>query len=84
MTVAERDLLEALLDLEAEVANAARQGRRPEVLSRVLRLRDLAGRLPADSDPLLVHCLERHSWEKARLALEGRRDEVHHAPERSA
>ncbi len=74
----ERDLLAALHALDQEVADAARAGRKPEVVSRVMRLRELSGGLPPGADPLLRHCLERQSWEKARLLLEGRRSEVRH------
>lgn len=80
MTDVERALLATLVDMEQEVETAARTGRRPDVISRVHRLRDLTASLPADSDPMLLHCLQRHSWEKARLTLEGRSDEVSHGP----
>ena len=78
MTDMERALLEQLIGFEAEVANAAGAGRRPEVLPWILRLRGLAAALPADTDPVLLHCLERHSWEKARLALQNRHSEISH------
>lgn len=80
MTDLERELLATLVDLEQEVGTAARTGRRPDVISRVNRLRELTASLPPESDPMLFHCLQRHSWEKARLALEGRGAEVRHSP----
>ena len=76
----ERALLATLLDMEQEVETATRTGRRPDVISLVNRLRDLTASLPPESDPMLLHCLQRHSWEKARLTLEGRSDEVRHSP----
>lgn len=76
----ERSLLATLVDMEQEVETAARTCRRPDVISRVNRLRDLTASLPPDSDPMLLHCLQRHSWEKARLTLEGRGTEVRHSP----
>lgn len=78
MTDVERALLDALRDLEHEVADAAQLGRRPEVVTRVLRLRELTSALPLQADPMLMHCLQRQSWEKARMILEGRQSEVRH------
>ena len=68
MTDVERALLDALRDLEHEVADAAQLGRRPEVVTRVLRLRELTSALPLQADPMLMHCLQRQSWEKAPTA----------------
>lgn len=78
MTDVEHALLIALQDLDREVADASASGRRPEMVPRVMRLRELTAVLPAGSDPMLMHCLERHSWEKARMILDGRRAEVRH------
>lgn len=78
MTDLEQALLAALQELDHEVAEATVAGRRPEVVPRVMRLRELTAALPRGSDPMLLHCLERHSWEKARMLLDGRRAEVRH------
>ena len=78
MTDVEQALLVALQDLDREVTEANSAGRRPEVVPRVMRLRVLAAELPPGSDPMLMHCLERQSWEKARMILDGRRAEVRH------
>lgn len=78
MTDLEQALLIALQDLDREVVDAAAAGRRPEMVPRVMHLRELASTLPPGTDPMLMHCLERHSWEKARMILDGRRSEVRH------
>ncbi len=78
MTDVERTLLEQLIGLENEVATAVAAGRKPEVMPWILRLRSMTAALPADSDPMLLHCLERQSWEKARLALQSRHAEISH------
>lgn len=78
MTDVEGALLDALRDLDHEVADAALTRRRPEVVSRVMRLRELTSVLPPEADPMLMHCLQRQSWEKARMILDGRQTEVRH------
>ncbi len=78
MTDVERALLDALRDLDHEVADAAVTKRRPEVVSRILRLRELTSVLSPEADPMLMHCLQRQSWEKARMILDGRQAEVRH------
>jgi hypothetical protein len=68
----ESDLLLHLQTLEAE----AQQTPRPDLRPRLAALDQLLRELPADADPELRHFLQRRSYEKARLFLEGRSAEI--------
>jgi len=72
MTEIETQLLQALLQLEkaVEAMRAARP--KPDVRPLFARLDELAKQLPASADPQLRHFLQRKSYEKARLFLQGR------------
>lgn len=72
MTVTEQRLLEALLELEAAVANPATGGAVPALLPHFEKIDRLAAELPATGDPELRHFLARKSYAKARQRLEGR------------
>jgi hypothetical protein len=68
LTPPERALLEALLDLE----RAAIAPQRPSILPLLQRIDQLASQLPAETPGELRHFLQRKSYQKARLLLEGR------------
>lgn len=75
MTSTEQTLLEALRELETAAKQGARssdpQGKSP-ILPILEKIDRLSTELPADSPAQLRHFLERKSYEKARLLLEGR------------
>ncbi len=75
MTDLERNILDALLDLERTVETMARTAPKPSLLPLFARLDDLMRSLPTTSDPLLMHYLHKKSYEKARLFLQGREAE---------
>ena len=75
MTEIERQLLEALLELEAAVARMPAANPKPSLLPLFTRLDGLAHQLPASTDPTLLHYLHKKSYEKARLFLQGRESE---------
>lgn len=75
MSATERSLLKALLDLEQAVQAMRDGGPRPNLTDWFARIDDLARDLPGDVDPTLRHYLQRKSYEKARLWLQGRDEE---------
>lgn len=72
MTETEQHLLEQLRALEADVARQPR----PDLRPRLVELDRLTRALPTAADPELRHFLQRRSYEKARLFLENRSDEI--------
>lgn len=75
MTVIEKDILAALLELECAVESMPRANPKPNLLPMFSRLDELTGALPKDTGPLLLHYLHKKSYQKARLFLEGREPE---------
>jgi len=72
MTELERNILDSLIDLENAVRDMPAANPKPSLLPFFARLDDLARRLPKETDPSLLHYLNRKSYEKARLLLQGR------------
>lgn len=72
MTETEQDLLRALLELEQAVNSMPTANPKPNLLPMFSRIGELAGQLPKDTDPILRHYLDRKSYQKARLWLQGR------------
>lgn len=72
MTDLEQATLATLQQLEATVRAGTAASSKPDLLPLFDRLDDLANRLPPETDPNLRHYLQRKSYEKARLLLEGR------------
>ncbi len=72
MTTIETRILEVLRLLETEAASVPR----PDLRPRLRELDELHGGLPSDADPELRHFLQRRSYEKARLLLEDRTEEI--------
>jgi hypothetical protein len=66
----ETSLLRALLDLEKAVAGI--KATKVDLVPLFARIDDLAAKLPPDTDPTLRHYLQKKSYEKARLFLQGR------------
>jgi hypothetical protein len=72
MTETERSILQTLTELDAQVKAMATANPKPNLVPLFNRLDDLARQLPAEASPDLRHYLQRKSYEKARLLLEGR------------
>ena len=72
MTATERDILQALNELDAAVRSMRTADPKPDLRPLFARLDELTDRLPKDSAPDLLHYLRRKSYDKARLWLEGR------------
>jgi hypothetical protein len=68
----EQQLLDALIDLDSAVKAMPAANPKPILLLRFARIDELANQLPHDSDPALQHYLQKKSYEKARLFLQGR------------
>jgi hypothetical protein len=72
MTETQKNILQALLDLERAVAAMPTTNPKPNLLPIFTRLDELTRQLPPDTDPSLLHYLHKKSYEKARLFLQGR------------
>ena len=75
MTTTEREILGTLLALDEMVRRLPASDPKPDLLPVFSRLDQLAGELPPEADPELVHYLNKKSYEKARLWLQGRDDQ---------
>ena len=69
------ELLETLRELEETIRVLPSRQPRPSLLPLFARIDELAGQLPRETDPALMHYLQKKSYEKARLYLEGREEE---------
>ncbi len=69
---AEKEILAALLQLEAAVKSMPAANPKPNLLPLFARLDELTHQLPRATDPSLLHYLHKKSYEKARLFLQGR------------
>jgi hypothetical protein len=65
-------LLEALTNLDNAVRTMPSANPKPNLLPLFARIDELARQLPQDTDPALLHYLQKKSYEKARLYLQGR------------
>ena len=75
MTAIEESILGTLRELDAAARSMPTANPKPNLIPLFQRLEDLGRQLPPDSDPDLRHYLQRKSYEKARLLLEGRGNE---------
>lgn len=75
MTTIERSILDVLLQLEEAVRSMPHSNPKPNLRPLFAQLDLLAGQLPKEADPALLHYLRKHSYEKARLWLQGREAE---------
>jgi hypothetical protein len=71
MNEIETKILEALRELDAAVKAMPATNPKPSLLPLFARIDELAGQLPRTADPELLHFLQRKSYEKARIRLEG-------------
>jgi len=75
MTATEQTIWETLVELDRQVRLMPTANPKPDLLPLFARLDELARQLPPRTDPQLLHYLQRKSYEKARLHLEGREAE---------
>jgi hypothetical protein len=75
MSATEQSVLNALRDLEQAVQRMPAANPKPNLLPLFTRIDELTRQLPKDTDPTLLHYLQRKSYEKARLWLQGREEE---------
>jgi hypothetical protein len=68
----EHELLGALAELDNAIKSMPSANPKPSLLPLFARIDELAGELPGDADPALLHYLHKRSYEKARLFLQGR------------
>jgi hypothetical protein len=68
----EQQLLDALAELDNAIKAMPDIEAKPNLLLLFTRIDELAGQLPPTADPELRHFLQRKSYEKARLLLQGR------------
>ena len=65
-------ILNALIELDSAVKTMASANPKPNLLRLFTRIEELMRQLPKGSDPNLLHYLNKKSYEKARLFLQGR------------
>lgn len=70
MTEIEEQVLESLLEMERAVEGMAGAKTRPDLRPIFERLDRLAQRLPPSTEPMLLHYLDRKSYQKARVFLQ--------------
>jgi NAD-specific glutamate dehydrogenase len=68
----EQELLDALAQLDNAIKAMPAIEAKPNLLLLFARIDELANQLPRGTDPLLLHYLDRKSYEKARLLLRNR------------
>lgn len=71
----EKLILAALEELDKTVKRLPSTQPKPDLQPLFSRLDDLARQLPRGADPNLLHYLNKKSYEKARLLLQGRDSE---------
>jgi hypothetical protein len=76
MNAVEKSLADALHDLDACVKTMATANPKPDLRPLFARIDELARQLPPETDPQLLHFLQRKSYEKARLFLADRHGEI--------
>ena len=72
MNEIERQILEAILELERAVQSIPTARHKPNLVPLFGRIDELTARLPRATDTTLLHYLHKKSYEKARLYLQGR------------
>jgi hypothetical protein len=72
MNDTERELLQSLLELDQAVSALKTANPKPNLMPIFSKIDELAGRLPRNTDPTLLHYLQKKSYQKALLFLQGR------------
>jgi len=75
MIATERAILQTLLELETAVKTMPTANPKPNLQPLFARLDELTRQLPSGTDPGLLHYLNKKSYAKARLFLQGRDSE---------
>lgn len=70
MTETELNLLDALVELEDSIEESALSGTMPNLLPLFERIETLTHQLPEQTDPSLIHYLDKKSYQKARVFLQ--------------
>lgn len=76
MTELEEELAVELDALKKAVDSPPSAGPKPDLVAIFQRIDRLASRLPADTDPSLLHYMRKKSYEKAGLWLKRRETEI--------
>jgi hypothetical protein len=76
MTELEEQLHTALIELDRTVKQMAATQQAVDLIPLFRRIDQLGAQLPPGTDPQLLHFLQRKSFEKATLWLEGRKAEI--------
>jgi len=71
-TSLKKNLLDALIRLDEAVQAMPSANPKPDLPSLFKRIDELAKQLPGGGDPTLLHYLQKKSYQKARLFLQGR------------
>jgi len=71
ITAIEQTLLNALLELEKAGKSLRTAKPKPDLPALFARIDELAKQLPRGTDSALLHYLQKKSYEKARLFLQG-------------
>ena len=74
-TPVEKELAGALFELHDAVRAMPAANPKPNLLPLFARIDELAEKLPRETDPALLHYLQKKSYEKARLFLQDRDSE---------
>ena len=75
MTETEQAILKSLVELESAVQSMPAANPKPNLMPLFAHIEELTQALPHDADPTLLHYLQKKSYQKARLFLEGREGE---------
>lgn len=80
MNPVERELLDALRELENVAGRIASGEAGASVLPQIRKIAELRRSLDPGTDPRLLHFLAKNSYEKARFFLEGRAEGIPDGP----
>ena len=75
MTVLEKSILNKLAELEEAVKSLRTENPKPDLTPIFLQLDGMTSELPRDTDPNLLHYMNKKSYQKAMLFLQGRETE---------
>ena len=75
MTVLEKSILNKLAELEEAVRSLRTENPKPDLTPIFLQLDGMTSELPRDTDPNLLHYMNKKSYQKAMLFLQGRETE---------
>jgi hypothetical protein len=75
MSDIEKSILESLVELDRTVKAMAAANPKPSLRPLFTRLEDLEGQLPAHTEPMLKHYMQKKSYQKAMFFLQGREAE---------